>query len=393
MRITNSSLRALLWLLSVAGVTTTGHAQNRDTLRVSADTPSEPRALRLTEVLTIGQLDGPPEYAFGRLGRMTFGPDYGFYVYDRNDGQIRRYDPRGRFLNTVGRRGSGPGEYNNPAALGISPDSLLTVFDPSNLRVSYFAPNGSLRRALSMPRASWSGNGFITDNAGRLYLLASVPGGPSEGRGSRHQLLRYQASRLLDSMPVPPLTWGGFIMLTADGVRSPFRTEEMHSPYSPGGVILARSGQYRFVVDTGGPTVMLVTRNARPFRVQREELSEWRAYARYLGARSGMTSDVPDTKQLIRSLTSDNLGRIWVEVYVDAEKRTNLSPRPAARGPEITWRERTTSDLFSPAGVYLGRVTLPQDSQLAAVRDDHVLLLRQGPDDESLISVMRMPRP
>jgi len=36
------------------------------------------------------------------------------YVLDRKAGQIKVFDPQGNFLRAIGRRGQGPGEFQEP---------------------------------------------------------------------------------------------------------------------------------------------------------------------------------------------------------------------------------------------------------------------------------------
>lgn len=367
----------------------------QDTLRVRAD--GKPRwgdPVRLVEELSIGQADGPPEYAFGRLQRLAVEPGGAFYTFDESDNQIRRYDAKGKFLGLIGRKGSGPGEYGTVAAMAVTGDSGLLVYDVSNLRLTYFRRDGSVLRSLPASRAGFYGDGFILDEAGRVYLLVSVPGGPAEGEGSRQQFLRYRGATLVDSLPIPPGSSQRniFYLSTSDGMRWNFIDQAIHAPYALGGVISGTAGRYRFVVDTGGPRVLAVERSVSAVPVASEERAQWLAFGEFLTRTrgSGRTYDVPRAKPYMRSVTSDHLGRIWVEVFVAAERRSNIPPRPPDRGPLVTWRERTTYDVFSPAGAYLGRVSLPAESVLMAVRDDRIWTRTRGPDGEDRIVVFRI---
>ena len=51
-----------------------------------------------------------------------------------------------------------------------------------------------------------------------------------------------------------------------------------------------------------------------------------------------------------------------------------VPPRPPGdRRPLLTWKERNTFDVFSSTGAYLGRVQLPAESILLAIRDNRLL--------------------
>jgi hypothetical protein len=99
-------------------------------------------------------------------------------------------------------------------------------------------------------------------------------------------------------------------------------------------------------------------------------------------------------KPLIRGLRTDLQGRLWVEVYVAAERRTHLPATRANGGKQILyWRERTTFDVFSPGGQYLGRVALPQQSILLTISGNRLYVLGKGPDDEDRLLVLRLDIP
>ena len=62
---------------------------------------------QLVETLTIGVLDGPEEYTFGEVLRMTEDREGGIYVFDRQGPLLRHYDRAGEYIGAVGRPGDG----------------------------------------------------------------------------------------------------------------------------------------------------------------------------------------------------------------------------------------------------------------------------------------------
>jgi hypothetical protein len=325
--------------------------------------------------------------------RIAVDPSGGFYVYDGSDSQIRRYDAKGVYVNSVGRKGGGPGEYQYVAAMAVTRASLLIVHDPQNARITYFQPDGKVRRAFPLTRSGFYGSGFIVDNAERIYVVAPLGPGAMEGAGVRQQFLRYRNEKLIDSLPAPSSigTEPSFSLSTSDGMRWNFVNRPLVSPYAGGGFLSGAANANRFVIDTGGPSVVVVERTEAPVTLGSEERSEWTAMAEFMRTRPPHREyPVPRTKPYIRRLTSDHLGRIWVERFVAAEKRTNIPPRPPERGPLVTWRERATFDVFSPAGTFLGRVALPAEAVLMSVRDDRIWARTKGADGEERVSVFRL---
>jgi hypothetical protein len=69
------------------------------------------------------------------------------YVYDYGDWSVKAFDAEGTLRWTFGRRGEGPGEFDNPFTLKVGPDGTLWVFDPGVGRMTGLSRSGSLERA------------------------------------------------------------------------------------------------------------------------------------------------------------------------------------------------------------------------------------------------------
>jgi hypothetical protein len=357
----------------------------------------------LVQEVAIGQLDGPQEYAFGQIRSGVLEPGGGFYLFDFNDRQIRRYDRAGKFLNLVGRKGGGPGEYES-VSMAVTRDSLLVVFDGQNSRVTYFQPDGKVRSDFPVTRPGFYGSDFVIDTAGLIYQ--TVPrGAMAEGAGSSQQFLRFTPEGTLrDSIPIPDryMPAGSprpFFLSTSDGMRWNFVEQRLTAPYYPGGTLSGTSHQYRFVVSVPGKPPLAVERKWTPMPLGDEERKDWIRAADFVGRdprrgdRPPITYEIPRTKPPMRSLRSDHLGRIWVEVSVKAERRNEPPVRPDGRPQLLFWKERTTYDVFSPTGDYLGRVALPAETEILAIRGNRILTRTKGPDGEDRVVVFGLAVP
>ena len=75
------------WMICAASVALGA----QDTIRVRADgAPAWGRDVRLVPELTIGRLDGPPEYALGRIYMAAPERSGAVYLFDANDIALRR---------------------------------------------------------------------------------------------------------------------------------------------------------------------------------------------------------------------------------------------------------------------------------------------------------------
>lgn len=105
-----------------------------------------------------------------RITDLLVGKDGRIYVLDSVERELHILDSqRERQSGVVGRRGGGPGEFENPTALGWWGD-MLWVFDTRLLRLSLFTSEGEFIRSR---RIYWPGDADET--------LLSVVGAPGEG--------------------------------------------------------------------------------------------------------------------------------------------------------------------------------------------------------------------
>jgi hypothetical protein len=239
---------------------------------------------------------------------------------------------------------------------------------------------------------------FGVDVSGRVYLR--TPAGFSPGREpvSRYDVYSPEGVKV-DSLPIEhENATGGLVLSTADGLRHNFPSAIVTSLYPPGGMMQARTDSYSItVIPLGSAHPVVINHKHDTVSVRDEERKEWEAIANEAAKavpRPGSKRQpfeprpVPETKPALRDLYGDHDGRIWVDVYVDAEKRADVS----GSGPtkRLTWRERATFDVFARDGVFLGRLQLPQQSTLLGARGDVLWVETVGENDEPMIVSYRI---
>lgn len=103
------------------------------------------------EDLTIGVAEGDENYMFG--GRVYFNVDDedNFYVNDWDKRLIKKFDPQGKYLLSFGRRGQGPGEFQNVWVPRFDKDNNLYVSDYVSRRISFFNKGGKFLRQMKIP--------------------------------------------------------------------------------------------------------------------------------------------------------------------------------------------------------------------------------------------------
>lgn len=111
------------------------------------------------------------------------------YVTDAPQHQIRLYDLAGRFLETIGTRGSAPGEFNYPGDLDLDADGNLYIVDAMNARIQVLTPDGTplssfgergtARGSFSVPKGiavSPSGLVYVTDASQHKIVIFDKAG-------------------------------------------------------------------------------------------------------------------------------------------------------------------------------------------------------------------------
>lgn len=94
------------------------------------------------EELSIGGMAGGLVYQFGQVTGVTVDEGDTLYVVDQQAREVRVFAPDGTWLRTIGKPGSGPGEFGLGVGGVFLTGGEVRVPDIQNQRVSRFAPDG-----------------------------------------------------------------------------------------------------------------------------------------------------------------------------------------------------------------------------------------------------------
>jgi len=90
----------------------------------------------------IGQLYGPEEFLFVSIVDATVNSKGDLYVADSGLNEIRKFNKDGQYLLTMGRKGQGPGEFQDIRTVAVNSHDDLIVYDHMLKRISIFSDNG-----------------------------------------------------------------------------------------------------------------------------------------------------------------------------------------------------------------------------------------------------------
>jgi hypothetical protein len=294
-----------------------------------------PRHLAVT--LRIGKARGQGPATFGSITAVGIGPHGLLYALDGQAQEIRVFSRDGRFVRTIGRRGSGPGELQGALGFSWDPAGRLWVIDAGNGRYSVFDSTGAFLESHSRPLGvvhPWLG-GF--DSAGDLY---DVSPGVTARRWPRFTY--YRLAPPYDSLErLPPLVYPHPLQPVP---RAAFDlVPRLTFAFGASGHLwFGATDAYRIYERTPvGDTTRIVELSRPPSPLSAAEKDSVMAEARreHFPPSVFERSDLPDTRPYMDRIVIGHRGRIWVV--------TNASAA------------RASFDVFDPSGRYLGSLESP----------------------------------
>lgn len=139
-------LKALQPLLAVLFVTASAAAQQVARIPVA----DRPLAGAPVQQFSIGAEDGADWELLSRVAQVAFDANENLYILDGGNSRVLVFDPRGKFVRKIGKKGGGPGELLSPVGLALTKDGYVAVTDMGRPGVSLFKRDGTFVKNLMM---------------------------------------------------------------------------------------------------------------------------------------------------------------------------------------------------------------------------------------------------
>jgi hypothetical protein len=292
--------------------------------------------LDLKEEIRIGS-ENDENSLFNRVRGVDVDRQDNIYINDMSNFRIQKFDRNGKYLQTIGRFGQGPGELQMPFFIrleNITQNIFIKDYVP---RIVVFTSKGSFLRQFIT--AGGSAADFVPNADGSIWAIIST-------HANNHELCKIDENgkvlRTLSSFP------NTVIRTVTDKVDNVYTSGYELSMYiaeiDEQSIIYGYSGEYSLhVIDRNGNPLFDITKDGPAPRFTAEERAGFR------------NSPVPSRKPYFFKIITDSEGRIYVQRNMNT--KTILG-----RGPSEPMEKEV--DLFSKKGVFLYRSKLPGNTRL-----------------------------
>ncbi len=165
-------------------------------------------AWTVEEELVIGTADGAPEYQFGQISGIDVGSNGRLYVVDQQVREVRVFSPDGRYIATIGKGGSGPGELSQAAGpVLVGRGDTVQVPDLGNQRVNRYTAAGEPVGSFPIPMTEGIPTRWMETADQQLVhqnMVMQLPG-QEDVEPRNLLLLRSSAGEVLDTLLEMPV--------------------------------------------------------------------------------------------------------------------------------------------------------------------------------------------
>jgi hypothetical protein len=345
--------------------------------------------------LSIGVEAGDEPYMFYRVRSVLRLDDGRIFASDSGAYEIRIFDSAGAFINKVGRRGQGPGEYSEFTSMrlfGPTPSAHILVSDSMNRRLNVLdldggyvtqveigpAPNAARGSVVGLFRdGSWAVTAVDGDSALRgdpgTILQARYQWRRYSDEGQAMELLTYTDARPRIVNQVGGITNFPFIPFSADGQAIPVGDKLW---------VTTAADPEMWAVDFDGNEVRRV-RWRLPDRPRSADV-----YGRYAEESLAGIDDETDLMQYRhlyqqelpipeyipshREMIADELGNLWLERY------------------RLPWESQPRWDVVDPELGWLGVVETPLRFQVTQITAEAVIGVHRDEEGVTRVQVFAL---
>ena len=313
--------------------------------------PAEPLygeiTFELEEDLSIGN-EEDENYMFYGLVTLAVDSEENIFVLNGGNYRIQKFDKNGDYLQTIGGRGQGPGEFEQPMWIHIDLEDRIYGYDSRRRNLHVFEKDGKFKETIKLSHSLF----FKSGMADKGNILAQTYFYSQEG-STRDVVLMDSKGKVIKRIASYPYELPPRIKKRTLG--NPYSHRLHFYPALDGSGVYGHSSEYKlYVLDTSGETRFLIENNEKPESITQKDESElidgYLENQDKLNRKEKLNRNevkkayvFPKNKPFFQRLMLDNENRIYV-------KRFKLY-NPEDRSEVF--------DLFSEEGYFIYRVEMP----------------------------------
>lgn len=344
------------------------------------------------ELVRIGTENGSIQ--FGEVRSIVALRDRGVIAFDGQTDRgasLLRFDSLGHLIATIGREGSGPGEFRrNAGPLVVDNAQVLFVRDWGQARIDRFRVDGTPMAAIVSPLITTSlTHEVFVGPSGSSYVRERRQRGDPEG------LLHFNTKgQLVETIEAPHLWY-------STRRTQPFNPTNWWAVLPDGRQVAVRSDRAGFLVWSYAKAKRYVWAEipARAPKYLSAERGELQAYMDWLktndpGDADPSNTKVPADKQVSAGFIIDGEGRVWIRrTSIGVRISAKDPPRGPREPPHITYSEPLVYDGFLSTGTFLGEVRFPPNVSQVSFVDNMAWAVVTDLDGVESIVRFRLTRP
>jgi len=332
--------------------------------------------IKIELVRTIGDINTMDEnLAFNNPSDLVLDDTGNIYILDAGNCRIQKFDPEGKFLDSFGREGQGPGEFQSPASLDFDAEGNLIIADWRSRKIQIFSKEGSLLKTITMTKNPLSS--VYSLNSGLLATIGTL-GYDVEGK---------------DKEPLPKL----IRMLNREGNIE----REFGEMFDYKQRMLNQKGNsFHFVVDDNDFIYLAFSYQNRIDKYSPEGKLLWKAdrvlnyttkpldKGKIERTATSKSFYSPRMNSVSEALAIDSKGRTWVVTFkrqIKEEEQVYTITRSSQAGTTTETKGNTdlqktdmyALEIFDADGALLGEIPLDIFVDEIYIANDHLFLLDQ----------------
>jgi hypothetical protein len=266
------------------------------------------------------------------------------YISEIKDKVIKVFGSDGKYIRTIGAKGSGPGEFQGIPNLVVTKDEKLLVLDQNSRRTSFFDSSGRFLKSFQW-RTSYYNFIMIKSSS---YIVSEIV-------YSQDRQFQYLFVKEIDFNGEEIRSFGEFTISPPKIIRQDKSTTYISSPVStvslfagdPDRDLFYHCVNNKYLIEVYGTSGKLLGKFDRPYRPVPFTDIDAKAYrARFTNVPNDFLKaidemEMPKVKSIVEKMCVDEKGNLWV--------RTN----------EIKVEENkilTAFDIFDSKGYYFAKV-------------------------------------